>query len=398
MPGYKYIKRERQNGKWKYTYPDSSKRNIAAKKVKTFAPSASNAGANPKTKTSQRQFKYIKREWKKGKWYYTYPDDLVSKVKNALGFDEKTRMEAAKNEKESSLAVYSMQVATSGSNVQNALSDARTAGVNFVKAREEFMNTPLGKLQTLKDRGAFAVKNLFANKGTANMSANDLSNHLIDVTIDKVRRETDNQITNTSETREFLNQLRKLRANNSLPTLPIKKSPSTLARDEAAVNPNFSPDDPNTSMNCFLCTVAYDLRRRGYDVKARDEASTYDIKKANGLYKGADALHVSIEVPFRNQKDSIPEKEALDLLNRSLLAYGNGARGNLAMYLKIGGGHSVSWEVENNKVMIRDTQSNRAEELLEWKDYYFAYEIFTFRTDNWTPTKEVLKLVEPASK
>lgn len=46
----KYIKREWKKGKWVYTYKEPPKK--------------------------KREFKYIKREWKKDHWEYTYPEDL----------------------------------------------------------------------------------------------------------------------------------------------------------------------------------------------------------------------------------------------------------------------------------------------------------------------------------
>lgn len=190
-------------------------------------------------------------------------------------------------------------------------------------------------------------------------------------------------------------ELKKLRTeleeNNPCPELPLKSKPTTCDEDMALVNPDYDKSDPLTSQNCAYCTMAYDMRRRGYDIESKYDSNglstyqvlrNYDWTAARKQFKqetGIDAdltdfpdalIHTVYiesnskerELDTHSRFDDAPthdRKEAVTRLERELSNYGEGSRGMIAMSWKFGGAHAIAWEVQNGKVVYRDCQVNK---------------------------------------
>lgn len=125
------------------------------------------------------------------------------------------------------------------------------------------------------------------------------------------------------------------------------------------VNPKYGA--PGTKMNCRRATMAYEMRRRGLDVEA-----TKSI-----LASGQDLQGLKSAVEIKKAKSrwgekavlSAPELANLSHVQRSSAIFNHldqhpeGARGELAVGWKWGGGHSMAWEKVNGKPIIFDAQS-----------------------------------------
>lgn len=164
--------------------------------------------------------------------------------------------------------------------------------------------------------------------------------------------------------------------------------PHTPAKDQAAVNKDFGKN-PEHAMNCTMCTTAYELRRRGLDVEAsvtvqgrkvEDAASWFNIKP----------------------KDIVREKRYRKFIE-SINSQPDGARGNICC--EVGpyhSMHSMVWEKENGKVIIRDCQTNTkydsiAESPICREQYNTSYNYF--RTDNAVINEElIMDAVRPRRK
>ena len=159
--------------------------------------------------------------------------------------------------------------------------------------------------------------------------------------------------------------------NNPLPELPLKQNAMTLDEDMAVINENYDRSNPDTSKNCGLCTLAYDLRRRGYDVEAMEMATdmtVIDTAKCYEPIRGEEqhyleSIHTTGDIVENatgsRSLNGVDGDKLGEYLEQELLGYGEGARGELGVYWTQGGGHSVAWEVENNMVVIRDCQTNK---------------------------------------
>lgn len=137
--------------------------------------------------------------------------------------------------------------------------------------------------------------------------------------------------------------------------LYIKKEGSyNEKQDLAAVNPGFMNMNTNTKNNCMLCTTTYDLRKRGYDVTAQLDSEGYTWSDLKKWYPKA-----KIEKNDRYDENgmALSQKEYVKKTMKNLLKQGDGARGNLMLFFKYGGGHSIIFEVNDGQVVFKDGQT-----------------------------------------
>lgn len=161
---------------------------------------------------------------------------------------------------------------------------------------------------------------------------------------------------------------------------------SSIEDDAKKANPNYTDLTISSSNNCTLSTVAYDLRRRGYDVTAKQaeikllyNVGPNDVQK---WYPGSTVKKFDIKSDY----DSL-YKEAFSEIEKQP----NGARGNVMIsWGPNKGGHSVAYEIINNKAVLVDAQTGDI--------YKNPKELFNegttiqyIRTDNITPDWEKIK-------
>ena len=175
-------------------------------------------------------------------------------------------------------------------------------------------------------------------------------------------------------------------AEEMLPNLKRKTGVMTPKDDMAACNPKYSKGGVYKN-NCISCALAYDMRRRGYDVEAMPidttSATNGSLPVQLGFYKG-EKLE-TFEVP------NDPDVAAKQFSNR-ILKYGDGSRGILRIRWKNGDGHAAVWEVDDNSVIVRDPQNNTIVDLSEYTSR--AETFYYFRTDNIEPTEKVTQFVK----
>lgn len=190
------------------------------------------------------------------------------------------------------------------------------------------------------------------------------------------------------------------KAVKSFSELKKKNKEYTKDEDMAEVNPNYDPYDPYYSMNCPWCTAAYDLRQRGYDVEAGPNNAGEFSEDILDWYDGAELLTLddmlSEETSLKKEDYTtrITEENrdiVTELVEQRLIECGEGARGHFMVTWESGGGHDVVWEIENNTVVLRDTQTNNKHTVEEFIDRSQYVEII--RTDNVEPNDEILKAV-----
>jgi hypothetical protein len=118
--------------------------------------------------------------------------------------------------------------------------------------------------------------------------------------------------------------------------------------DLKAVNPDFSdPTDMGARVNCTMCSTAYELRRRGYDVVA--QKSTVGRKPED------------VTSWFGLDKKDLSKFKTRDEFAKALEAEPDGARGlTFTAYGQFGSHHCMIWEKNNGKVTISDGQCNAA--------------------------------------
>ena len=167
------------------------------------------------------------------------------------------------------------------------------------------------------------------------------------------------------------------KANNGL---PVKTRESTKEEDAKAINPSIGTLTISGNNNCLLCTVAYDMRRRGYNVIARQAAPIeflYDINEPDLAYM------------YKNTK--LQRGKTLDELTKKLRKEGNSRGAFLARWNGSRAGHCVAYEVEGNKFTIYDAQDgskyDNPKEL-----FGDAYDFRAIRLDNLEPDYRLIRL------
>lgn len=167
---------------------------------------------------------------------------------------------------------------------------------------------------------------------------------------------------------------RRLYQNNEpdfMKDVPEIDEPLTAEEDMEKVNPHYidsvygrAKGGENYTTNCILCTYAYELRRRGYDVTAAPMTSSLWDKLGNEHYKNFwsnkindnDVSYQSLL--YKNAKvENIPVASDLE----KTLSQNPNTRGAIAFGWKGHDvGHTINYEVDSKgKVILRDSQTNK---------------------------------------
>ena len=141
--------------------------------------------------------------------------------------------------------------------------------------------------------------------------------------------------------------------------LHIKNHEYTEKEDLSAVNPLYGDWSNDSKNNCGLCTATYEMRRRGYNVKAKlDTQGTYD-NQLSKWFKGAKFENVG-DPSLKFNKPLFGDKTAktyAESVIDDMKKYPEGSRGDIhVQWLAFGSGHSMFWEIQNGNLVIRDAQ------------------------------------------
>lgn len=147
---------------------------------------------------------------------------------------------------------------------------------------------------------------------------------------------------------------------NSGKGVHVGNIPEEISKIASSINPSFNSPNENSftllsdidkapldEVNCTACTIANELKRRLGDSVTK--AKLVDTR----------TMPISDILPkiFKDPEAGIAFN--IDSLGKQLKEMGNGARGQLLiMSKKLGGGHSISFEVVKNKVFVIDSQRN----------------------------------------
>lgn len=143
--------------------------------------------------------------------------------------------------------------------------------------------------------------------------------------------------------------------------LHLKTQDFSQKEDLSKINPGYNNFRNDTKNNCMFCTVAYDMRRRGYDVTANKSLVGYSLTDLKRWYPNAKngGLITRYTIQDYNSKRLRPTKTLESELQNKLSKQGDGARGHLTVSYKKGwGAHAMAYEVVNGVPYIFDGQTN----------------------------------------
>ena len=157
----------------------------------------------------------------------------------------------------------------------------------------------------------------------------------------------------------------------------LKKQVEQKTREEDAkrVNPEYLTNPNGAHNNCTNCTMAYELRRRGYEVQAQLKSSGRNgVKFAKELFPKSKNKEVMMFPDPKKDEDGFLrymntyEQKAYNGSNKelstktisALKSEPAGSRGQLLITWNRYGGHSVAYEITNDgKVNIIDGQTGK---------------------------------------
>lgn len=188
------------------------------------------------------------------------------------------------------------------------------------------------------------------------------------------------------------------------------KDPSktwSAIEDMNAVNPGLDDwTSQGSRNNCMLCTLTFDLRRRGYDVSANSATHGYDVE--NDLkfwYPNATSVDNTAFDPMTYMAmggaggaEIMTEEEWQEYIEqnmKNLLGDGSDQRGALCVNWQEDGlpvgGHAMAYEVKDGKVTIYDCQHREIVDPNVMFRQTWSAEVV--RLDNVEPDKKYIKEV-----
>ena len=169
--------------------------------------------------------------------------------------------------------------------------------------------------------------------------------------------------------------------------LKLKSEEVSEKEDISAVNRYFKHSDggENAQNNCVYCSLTYEMRKRGYDVAANPRAAGMNGREitskmfnntkvnmidTNGIVKKYNNKTHEIDLNYttfeeRNKIKKLQEKATYNRNKDYARAVINNiqkeenSRGSLFVQWGVGGGHAMSYKVENGVFTIIDPQANK---------------------------------------
>lgn len=156
-----------------------------------------------------------------------------------------------------------------------------------------------------------------------------------------------------------------------------------------SVNAKYKNLDMGSKNNCMLCSVTYEIRRRGYDVTANVADYGYNMKDINRWFPEA----TPTVIPKQNWSATEHRYvNSIDVFRDQCLSQGNDASGVVLVSWKDGGGHAMHYRVEDGNVIISDPQTGQVYGDPSILTNYIT-EISYCRLDNQEPNYKALKEV-----
>lgn len=176
-------------------------------------------------------------------------------------------------------------------------------------------------------------------------------------------------------------------------------TPATIEEAMVRANEDRKGGSSAFTNNCYNVAIAYELQRRGYDVKAKGHNSKLNLGEM--IYprgEGAGFMTSKWTGAFRNAKfehvgDKSMSKTIANLENK-IKSYGNGARGAIQFdYTPVNHGHVVNFENKGGKPVFIDAQSGSKYTVNQMLEYAKTNTVNIVRTDNLRLSDRVKKSV-----
>ncbi len=182
-----------------------------------------------------------------------------------------------------------------------------------------------------------------------------------------------------------------------------KGAPRSIGDAVVETNPHHSYDYREFSQNCQRCVVAYELRRRGYDVTALptypgDKLPTIAyIDTKNNIYaarwRGAfqDAKTENVGV---SGNTPTAEKQVMQNIADKMRGYGEGSRAVIQILYRGGGGHVFNVENQGGRIVYVEAQTGKIKDMARTMTSVKTDSVNIVRVDNLKMSDRARNFVE----
>lgn len=177
-----------------------------------------------------------------------------------------------------------------------------------------------------------------------------------------------------------------------------KGRPLSIGNAVMGANPYFDPTFTYAefNQNCNRCVVAYEARRRGYDVVAQPTYEGDDF--GNRVYAPDGTVNARWQGAFQGAKtDMVGGQSANDVItniNGKMKEWGNGSRAVVGVDWKGGGGHVFNVERQSGRSYFVDAQSGEIYDPKQVFAQVNPQSVRLVRTDNLRFSNRAMRAVE----
>lgn len=165
----------------------------------------------------------------------------------------------------------------------------------------------------------------------------------------------------------------------------------TQEQDLKAVNPLYVTGDACYRNNCQRCVIAYEARRRGYNVQAKPYL--FQLTDSLPYDDGEEGWPSVFENSILEDCGSNTSLNVMNNIHSEMQSWGEGSRAIVAVDFQCGGGHVFMAEYRKGIVHYSDPQNAK----IDCKEYFNQVNTQTvkiLRTDNCAFTERVRSCCE----
>ena len=186
-----------------------------------------------------------------------------------------------------------------------------------------------------------------------------------------------------------------------------KGAPRSIGDAVVETNPFHSYDYREFSQNCQRCVVAYELRRRGYDVTALptypgdklpqiayiDSKNNIYAARWRGAFQNAKTENVGV-------KGNNPgaEKQVMQNIADKMHGYGDGSRAVIQILYRGGGGHVFNVENQGGRIVYVEAQTGKIKDMARTMMSVKTDSVNIVRVDNLRLSDRARNFVEPSRR
>lgn len=186
--------------------------------------------------------------------------------------------------------------------------------------------------------------------------------------------------------------------------LPRKTKNRSINRDIKRINPGYSTSNSGSTKNCGNCMMAFEMRRRGYDVKAKFNESGLRLNHLGEFFSGLKSesfIQMSPSEKILNSTGKEKGRLVKDLITSNISKQYKGDASGALFFPHDYGSHWINWIKDSSGVHFYDGQDTKynVDDLFEQYNYFpnqFEAGLTSIRLDDLKVNKSINQMIDAA--